>query len=209
MPTLDQLIEHQRGVVANEEQLLLERGLKPTTLLAGMTGPVTEQRAHLDVLLARKAAQDEAIATHEAAQRSHADDLVMLGSDLEAARRELADSVSAAIESLNAAWLAGEAYDKLLSERSAWLREVGMPAVHKDNDDDMVRFSTGGNASTAFGRPHLVLERREWHPVYPREVTQYVMAVVVAAHKPFNERRTSPLHELLDPLTRRPTPVQS
>lgn len=208
MPTLDQLIDHQRGVVEIEDQLLLDRGLKQNVQLAGLTGPVTEQRAHLDVLLARKTAQDDAIATHEAAEQAHADELVMLGSELESARRELADRVSAAIESLDAAWQAGAAYDALLAERSAWLRSVGMPARYKDGNDDEVQFDIGGNESTAFGRPRLILGGRWWHAVSPRQVVQYVLSAVIAAHQRLDERRTSPLHELLDPVTRRPAPVQ-
>lgn len=202
---LDQLIERQRERVAEEDRRIVESGIQQHMRDAARAG--SAHRRHLEELLARRTARDEAIAIHETAQREHADDLVLLGQELQDARRNLAGHVTNAIAALDTAWQAAEAYDALLAQRAGWLRSLGLAALYQENHDDEVRFDLGGHESTALGRPHLLLDGERWHPVNPHAVVQYVRCAVVAGHVHMDERRNSPLHELLDPLVRRPAPV--
>lgn len=208
--SLDQQIEDQRVVVAQVERRLVERGVSAVMTpgqMAGARSSVTEERTYLDGLLARKSNRDVVVATHEAAVREHADDLVMLANELEGARRELGAVVTAAIQALGAAWVAAEQFDALLADRAAQLREMGIPAVYMEHSDDEVRFDVGGYERTTATRPHLLVAGQSWERVYPRQVVGYAHAAVVAGQQPIDERRTSALHALLDPVTRRPAPA--
>src|SRR5215831_13888902 len=111
MSVLDDQIAQQELRVAEVEQLLIERGISRAStpvLINGARSAVNNARQRLDTLLARKAAREEAIEAHEQATRDHADDLVMLGQELDEQRRALGDRVSEAIAALGAAFDAAQ-----------------------------------------------------------------------------------------------------
>jgi len=155
-----------------------------------------------------------AIEAHDAAEKANSTGLTQMGKELAAARKQLGEATTKAVQQLLALWDAAATYDAQLRQHAESLHAADLAARYRDDEHNVLeRFDTGAFPieRSAFSEdPWLVLRGQRWERIHPRNVVDYATRAALAGRMPIGSQHgRSVVGELLDDIVKRPAEVRA